>query len=189
MLAGLWRRPSRPWRLGLATLTLGALAVGLAGRTLDSYSQLVHISACYSDGCQQLFPLVTNAVALAAVLGGVLIAATCASVVAAIALSATERERQTALWPGFWRRIERLFILTFYVAIAYLGAHWTVDGIALWAQTAYLLTPGAAGDGLGLIPFYQAVVEATTGAITLGLGAWFVWFVAARRGPAVAPAS
>jgi hypothetical protein len=193
MLVALWRRPSWLWRLGLASLALGALGVGLASRLLDAYSQLANISACYSDGCQEQFPLVTNAVFVAVVLGGLLIAATCASVIAATALSArastTAEARQAHGWGN---RIRRLALLAPAVAVAYLGLYWLTNGVAMLAQTVYLLTPGRAGDGLGYIPFEFAVFGTVVGAITLTLGAWMVWAVATRREPTpqvAAPAS
>jgi hypothetical protein len=183
MLVALWRRPSRLWRLGLASLTLGALATGLASRILDAYSQLAHISACYSDGCQEWFPMVTNAVAVAVVLGGLLVAATCASVVAATALSATERATEAETYRSLWHRLGRFAALTLAVAIAYLGMYLVTNGVASLAQTVYLLTPGAAGDGLGLIPFEFAVFGTGVGVITLGLGSGLVLAIAERRRP------
>jgi len=176
----LWRRPSRPWRLGLATLALGALAAALAGRILGAYHDLANISVCYTDGCQQWFPWVTNAVAVSAVLGGLLIAVTCASVVAAIALSATESASRSAPLRGAWNWIDRLFNLTLFVLIADAGMHWAVDGAVAWAQFAYLLNPEAAGDGLGVLPFEFAVVETIIGVIALVLGACLLWFFSPR---------
>lgn len=183
MLVTHWRRSSRPWRLGLAALGLGALAVALTGRILAAYHNLVNISACYSDGCQDAFPLVTNAVTIAVILGEALIVATCVMVVAAIALSASESGQQATPMRGAWNQVDRYFNLTLYVAIFYLGMHWAADGIALLAQTAYLLTPGAAGDGIGMIPFGEAVAEIVLGVIALGLGACLVWFSARRPAP------
>ncbi len=176
----LWRRPSRPWRLGLATLTLGALAVALAGRILAAYHDLANISVCYTDGCQQWFPLVTNAVAVSVMLSGLLIAATCASVVIAIVVSAAESASRSTPIRGAWNRIERLVNLSLFVLITDAGMHWAVDGVAAWAQTAYLLNPQAAGDGLGAIPFEFAVVETISGVIVLGLGVCLLWFFSPR---------
>jgi hypothetical protein len=190
MLVALWRRPSWLWRLGLASLALGALGVGLASRLLDAYSQLAHVSSCYVDGCQDWFPLVTNAVFVAVILGGLLIAATCASVIAATALSATGRVVEGTTQARGWRnRGGRLALLAPAVAVAYLGMYWVTNGVAMLAQTVYLLTPGAAGDGIGMIPFEFAVVGTVVGAITLALGAWMVWAVAARREPTTTQAA
>jgi hypothetical protein len=183
MLVGLWRRPSRPWRLGLASLTLGALGVGLTGRILDAYSQLANISACYSDGCQEWFPMVTNAVAVAVALGGLLVALTCASVIAATALNAAERATEAETYSSLWHHLGRFAALTLAVAIAYLGMYWVTNGRASLAQTVYLLTPGAAGDGLGLIPFEFAVFGTVVGIITLGLGSGLVLAIAEVRRP------
>lgn len=187
MLVALWRRPSWLWRLGLASLALGALGVGLASRLLDAYSQLAHVSACYSDGCQDWFPLVTNAVFVAVVLGGLLVAATCASVITVAALSAAGRAVDgTAQTRGWKDRGGRLALLAPAVAIAYLGVYWLSNGVASLAQTAYLLTPGRAGDGLGYLPLEFAVFGTVVGAITLALGGWMVWAVVARREPTMA---
>ena len=184
MLVTLWRRPSWLWRLGMVTLALGALGVGLASRLLDAYSQLAHISACYSDGCQDWFPLVTNAVFVAVILGGLLIAATCACVIVATALSATQRAAAEArLTDGLRNRGGRLALLTPAVAVAYLGMYWLTNGVASLAQTVYLLTPGAAGDGLGMIPFEFAVFGTVVGALALALGVCLVWFSARRPAP------
>jgi hypothetical protein len=182
----LWRRPSRPWRLGLVTLALAALAVALAGRILGTYHDLANISICYTDGCEQLFPWVTNAVTVSAILGGPLIEVTCASVVAAIVVSAAESASRAGPIRGAWNRIERLVNLSLFVLITDAGVHWAVDGATAWAQTAYLLNPGAAGDGLGLLPFEFALAETVGGLIVLGLGASLLWFFSPESQPQIA---
>ena len=182
-LLTLWRRPSRPWQLGLAALAGGALGVGLTGRILAAYHDLAPIGACYTHGCEGFFPLLTNAVAVALVLGCLLATFTCASVVAALILSASEREGRPGAPGGPAGDIGRAVNLLFFTLVTDAGAYWVIDGIANWMQSAYLLAPGAAGDGIGMIPFYNAVMETVGGAIVLGVGIRLLWSLFRRDTP------
>lgn len=182
-LLTLWRRPSRLARLGVATLAGGALAVGLAGRILEAYHQLSHISACYSRGCEGFFPLVTQAVTVALILGSLLAAFTIASVVAALILSASEHAeiRNSTRIPA--AGVGRAVMLLFFTLLIDAGAYWIIGGIADLMQTTYLLNPQAAGDGLGQLPLIFAVFETIGGAVTLGLVAFLMWRFLRRDEP------
>lgn len=182
-LLTLWRRPSRPWRLGLATLAGGALAGGLAGRILEAYHQLSHISACYSRGCEGFFPLVTQAVTVALILGSLLAAFTIVSVVAALILSAWEGASRQGASGSQRLNSGQVITLLMFTLIIDTGAYLTIEGVAGWMQTAYLLNPQAAGDALGLIPFYNAVFETIGGAVVLGMGVWLLWRLLRRDTP------
>jgi hypothetical protein len=182
-LLTLWRRPSRPWRLGLATLAGGALAGGLTGRILDAYHELSHISACYAQGCEGFFPLVTDAVAVALILGSLLAVLTIASVVAALILSASEGAGFPGASSSQRHDSGQAITLLMFTLITDTGVYWTIEGVAGWIQTAYLLNPQAAGDGLGQIPLFSAVFETIGGAVVLSMGIALLWRLLRRGEP------
>ena len=169
-LLTLWRRPSRPWRLGLAALMVGALGIALAGRILATYHQLAFIGVCYSAGCVEWFPVLTNAITVSLALGGLLAVLTGASVVAALALSAVDSANRRLLSSLDTSSLGgRVAALSFFTLVADAGMYWTVDGIANWIQFAYLANLQAAGDGIGQIPFIFAIMETIGGVVVLGI--------------------
>ncbi len=183
-LLTLWRPLSRPWRLGLAALTLGAFGIALAGRILAAYHDLAFIGVCYSAGCVEWFPMLKIAVAGAFALGGLLAVLTGASVIAALALSAVDgAARQPSGSPTTSGAVGRFAVLSLFTLVADVGMYWTVEGIAHWLQFASLANPQAAGDAIGQIPFLFAVMETIGGVVVLGMGAYLLWAYLRRGDP------
>ncbi|HEX8996810.1 MAG TPA: hypothetical protein VF812_12340 [Ktedonobacterales bacterium] len=189
-LLTLWRRPSRPWRLGQLTLLASVLGWMLTGHTLGAYHDLAPIGVCYVAGCVDFFPLVTHAVEAALTLGILLACVTAASLVAALTLSATDgvivgaRRMESAS-----ARISRLLQVACGAIAFDAGSYVAVEGVRLlyWA----ISNQWSPADDLGPAMAYgDGVFSVVGGALALGLGALLLWRAAWRREPRpeVAPA-
>lgn len=160
------RRRSRAWWMGVAACILSACGLALAERCYGAYQDLQPVASCCVSGCKQWYPWIGQAIDRAQVLGLALIIA----IATALALGAVsvlrDRTRQAEPILPVLRRMARVFI---GVLLLDGGAFWLVQGIAHWLQYAYLADISNAGDGLGQIPLYQAILETFWGtAVTIG---------------------
>lgn len=171
-LLALWRRPARPWLLGVAALVASWLALAATLLALRAYNEVKIFTSCAGpDDCAQISQIISDTVLWVSVMSVALVAVTLAALLAATILSALEGRRGEpgAGLGGDWGL--RLMELTFADLFASGGALLLTQGICDWIQFAPLADPARAGDGLGQIPLIQAFMTTTAGAVLFTLGA------------------
>ena len=172
-LLALWRRPARPWRLGVAALVASWLALALTLRVLRAYNDVKVFNRCAGpDDCAQTAQTISTAVLWVSVASVALVALTLAALLAATILSALEERRGgtgAGLAAGDW--LLRLMELAFADLFASGGALLLAQGILDLIAFAPLADPVRAGDSIGQIPLIQAFMTASAGAVLFGLGA------------------
>ena len=158
-LSGRHRRVSG-WWLGVSLLLGSLIASALAARLFDIRAELI-----YGPPLQSTDPRITTPLAVATVLGSVLLVLTAygsvraLSIVRSPAAPVTERSGARA-WSFSWS----LFMLA---VMADVGAWILANGVPHWVETAYLMNPVAQGDGLGILPLFDAIVATVLGALVL----------------------
>jgi hypothetical protein len=171
-LLALWRRPARPWRLGVAALSASWLGLAATLRVLRAYNDVKIFNGCASpDDCALTARTISDTVLWVSVVSVALVAVTLAALLAATILSALEGRRgEPGAWLGEdWRL--RLGEPAFADFFASGGALLLTQGVCDWIQSAPLADPVRAGDGLGQIPLIQAFMTTTAGAVIFTLGA------------------
>ena len=175
-LLALWRRPSRPWRLGMAATVASWLAIGATIWTLLAYNAVKVFNGCAnSDDCAQATQSITNAVLSATVMGVALVAVTLAALLGGVIFSARASRESQASWGGADGVHEmdgtgRGLALVFADLVASVGALMLALGIIDWIGLAPLVIAGHATDAIGLIPLTEAVVTTIGGAVIFGFG-------------------
>lgn len=195
-LLAAWRRPSGPWRLGVAALALSWLG---GAATLLVYLTY-RADASLADGCPEIASCVQtimDAQVWVGVMSVALIAAALAVLVAALVstsarggVSSGPDGAPDAQYRSLW--LSRWMALALGEAVAGLGALTLTRGVYDAIQFSYLLEPGRAGDGIGLIPAINAYGEALIGAVLLGVGLVMLVRMAGRlsaRGRRARPAA
>ncbi len=161
------RRLSRRWWLGISILILCLLAVAFGARSRAATYDLRPIAAdCYkppvSAGCEVWAPQVVAAQQRIAILGIALLVATVLSLALAIFMLLQRRRAHGSL------RLPASFMgLLLGIFIAGCGAFLLANGIADWIAFAYLADITRAGDSLGQIPLYEAIITTLSGVVML----------------------
>lgn len=163
----LWRRPAPPWRLGIAALAGGWVALAADLRVYRAYNDLKNFQSCGSpDDCATITRMISSATLWAGVTGFALVAGSLVAVVGAIALSQRAHGSDDAAvdQPGRW--------LALIVADlpASVGALTLTQGIFDWIEFAPLADPLRAGDAIGQIPLIGAIITTIAGAALFGFG-------------------
>ncbi len=158
------RRLSRLWWLGMGILTLCLLAVAFGARSRAAAYYFRPRMECASSGCQVMTPEVVAAQQLIEILGIALLVATALSLALAISMLLQRRRAHGSL------RLPASFMgLLLGTFIAGCGAFLLANGIADWIAFAYLADITRAGDSLGQIPLYEAIIGTISGAIVLAI--------------------
>jgi hypothetical protein len=165
-----WRL-SRRWWLGIGIFALCLLAVVFGARSRGASYDLRPIAvSCLSlpggSGCDVWWPWVTDAQQRVVILGVALIIGTVLGLAATIAALLLMRRSGSAL-----RRLTgRVSGLLVAIVVAGWGAFQTANSVARWIETAYLADITGAGDGLGQLPLFEAIVGTIFGVIVLAIG-------------------
>ena len=146
------------WWLGVSMILGSLIASGLAARLFDIRAGLI-----YGPPLQWTDPRITTPLAVATVLGSALLVLTAYGSVRALSIvrspAAPVAERSGArAWSFSWS----LFLLA---VMADVGAWILANGVPHWVETGVLDESRGAGDGLGLLPLFGAIV-ATSGALS-----------------------
>lgn len=155
-------RQVRGWRFGIFLLLGSLFAVALAARMYDIHAELIRVR-CNCEPFQWTEPDVATPLILGTVLGSIVLAFTVFGSVRTLRFFRSptapgmERYRARAPLGGY-------FVLTF---LAGVGVWISANALPRLAQTAYLIDPVRQGDGLGVIPLYEATVSSLCGALLL----------------------
>ncbi len=185
ILAFSQRFSPRWWQgVGILTLCLLAVAFGAHSRGM-TYELREAVVACYkppiSTGCDMRKSQVVVAKQLIDTLGVPLVIATILSLAATAFLL---RQQLTAERPHPPAPVVGLFI---GVIATGCGAFLTTNGVTSWIQTAYLADITRAGDALGQIPLYEAIITTIFGVVVLLAGfAGIIGFSIPRHNTATA---
>jgi hypothetical protein len=146
----------------------------LASAMGSCHNDLKNFTTCGTpDDCANTAQMIAGAVTWAGVAGGALAVVTLAALLAATILPAlaarrmSEAERMAQVtddWPV------RIWGLAVSDLLATCGALLLAQGILDWIEFAPLADPARSGDGLGLIPLFNAVFVTFAGAALFGAG-------------------
>ncbi|MGZ6321519.1 MAG: hypothetical protein ACXWQR_19725 [Ktedonobacterales bacterium] len=162
MLALSYRRSLR-WWLGMGILAICLLTVAFGARSRGlSYDLRPIVADCVYRACNVVAPEVVAAQQQVEVLGIAVLVATVISLAAAA--YALLRHH---LPDGRLHLLAPAFPIAAAIVVAGFGAFWTTDGIKQWIEFAYLADITRAGDGLGQIPLWEAIVVTTFGVLVL----------------------
>lgn len=172
------RRLSPSWWLGQGLFTLCLLAVAFGARARSAAYDLrpfvVFVVACDKPSlyaaCQDLMSMIAATQQLVVQLGILLLVGTALALVATAAVVLLRRRTDIARHLSPYR----VAGLALAIFVAGCGAYMTSDGVAAWIRYAYLADLTGAGDGIGMIPFFNAVVGTLMAAIILLVGVFAV---------------
>lgn len=174
-LLAFWRRPARPWLLGIATLVVSWLGIVATVRVYRAYREITPFARYCSSpyDCAVTTQIISDAVTWVGALSAALAVVTLVTLLAAIILWALEWRRQPAALVEMggasgWK--QRLRELALALPFTNLGVLITAQGAFEWAATAYLAYDNNAGDAIGLIPLEYAIVTTIGGAAILIAG-------------------
>ncbi|MGZ3667015.1 MAG: hypothetical protein ACXVDA_21320 [Ktedonobacterales bacterium] len=162
VLALSYRRSLR-WWLGMGILAICLLTVAFGARSRGlSYDLRPILVACVYRACNVVVPEVVAAQQQVEMLGiAVLVAAVLSLTAAAYALFRHRPLDRTL------RLVAPALPIAAAIVVAGFGAYWTTDGVKQLIETAYLADITRAGDGLGQIPLWEAIVVTTFGVLVL----------------------
>ncbi len=168
-LLAFWRRSSRPWWLGMASLIASWLGIIATVRVYRAYHEITPFARYCSSpyDCAVSSQTILDAVAWVGLLSSALVAVTLAALLTATGLWALEWGRQASARAGAdgasgWKA--RLAALVLAGPFTSLGVFITAQGAFDWSATAYLAYDNNAGDGIGLIPLINAIFTTIVGA-------------------------
>ena len=168
-LLGVSRRFTRRWWVGAGVFALCLLIIAFGARSRGASYDLYSYALCFvypnPYGCAEEAALIQASQQRVETLGLVMLTTTVIGAVAAIV--ALLAWRLDADWRGMLRRA---WFLPIAIFVAGFGVFQTANSAARWAQTAYLADITRAGDGLGQIPLFEAIVGTIFGAIVLLVG-------------------
>jgi hypothetical protein len=189
VLLGVSRRLTRRWWVGMGMLALCLLVVAFGARSRGASYDLYPYAICFAYpapyGCAAEAALIQASQWRIKMLGNAMLTATvCGVVITVVAL---------IVWPldADWRRgLKRAWILPVAIFVAGFGVFLMANGVAQWIQYAYLADITRAGDGLGQIPLFEAIMGTIVGAVVLLVGlALVIISTQPRRAPAAATAA
>ncbi|HEU5347127.1 MAG TPA: hypothetical protein VFU63_00815 [Ktedonobacterales bacterium] len=155
-------RQVRGWRFGIFLLLGSLVAVALAARLYDIHAELIRVR-CNCEPFQWTEPDLATPLILGTVLGSVGLAFTVFGSVRTLRFfrspTAPDVERSIAREP-----LGGYFVLAF---LAGAGVWISANALVRLAETAYLIDPVRQGDGLGIIPLYEAAASSLCGALLL----------------------
>lgn len=167
------------WRLGVSLLLGSIVASALAARLSDIHAELIR-TQCNCEPFQWADPRITTPFALATLLGSAVLVLTAYGSARALRIArypaAPIAERGGA---RAWSFSGSLFALA---VVADVGAWITANGVTRLADTAYLIDPARQGDGLGILPLFDAITASLCGAILLILSLGLMLGVLRRSG-------
>lgn len=165
-LSGRYRRVYG-WRQGALMMVGGVITSALAARLSDIHAELIR-TQCNCEPFQWTDPRIATPLVVATLLGSAALALTIYG--SARALRIVRISRHPAA-PLAERAGARAWPLSgSLVALALLmdvGAWITANGVVRLAETAYLIDPARQGDGLGILPLFDAISSSLCGAILL----------------------
>ena len=171
------------WRLGVLLLMGNFFAVGLAARLYDIHTELLR-TRCNCEPFQGTEPQIVVPVTLATVLGSFLLVFT--ALCSAGTLNVL-RSPSATVAPGSRTRAWSFSGSLFMVALLADGGAWIVtNGIVRLTETAYLIDPMAQGDGLGILPLYDAITSSLCGVLLLSVPLTFL-LIELRRSMRASP--
>jgi hypothetical protein len=152
------------WRFGAILLTGNFFAVALAARLYDIHAEFIR-TRCNCDPFQWTDPQLAAPLMLGSLLGSAVLVFTLYGSVRTLRLFRSPdtpvAERNVA---SEWQFSERLFVL----ALAADAGVWiSANGLPRLAEFAYLIDPVRQGDGLGIVPLYEATASTFCGALLL----------------------
>jgi hypothetical protein len=147
LLQSMRQRNEAQW-LGFGAMLANFLAVALGARLYTIHADAVRMGGLRGD----------EPIALGGVLGIVLTAGTIYLTVITARVLARTHQRPVA-------GVAVLIVATIFVAD--IGAWIFANGVAFWIETAYLADPVRQGDGLGVIPLFEAIFTTVIGAFLL----------------------
>jgi len=188
-LLGVSRRLTRRWWVGIGMLALCLLVVAFGARSRGASYDLYPYAICFAYpapyGCATEEALIQASQRHMEVLGNAMLTATVFGVVITVVA--------LIVWPldADWRRgLKRAWILPVAIFVAGFGVFLIANGVAQWIQYAYLADITRAGDGLGQIPLFEAIMGTIFGVVVLLIGLALVIVATQPRGaPAVLPAA
>ena len=155
-------RQVRGWRFGIFLLLGSLFAVALAARLYDIRAELIRVR-CNCEPFQWTEPDLATPLILGTVLGSVVLAFAVFGSVRTLRFfrspTAPDVERYRAR-----EQLGGYFILAF---LAGAGVWISANALPRLAETAYLIDPVRQGDGLGILPLYEATVSSLCGAVLL----------------------
>lgn len=164
---GIWllsgrTRQVRGWRFGIFLLLGSLFAVALAAGLYDIHAELIRVR-CNCEPFQWTEPDLATPLILGTVLGSVVLVFTVFGSVRTLRLF------RSPTAPGVERPIAREQLGGYFVLAFLAGAGVWISANALprLAETAYLIDPLRQGDGLGIIPLYEATASSLCGALLL----------------------